>query len=141
MEKNVVKKYIYLFNNLSIDNINEFDDIISRDIIFKDPFNNIRGINAFKNIFYHMFKNVKEPKFFILDYSINKKRVFLKWKMTFLAFKSLQTIEGMSELVLNDSGKVASHIDYWDSLNGIFIKIPFIGYFYKISLFLFKSKT
>ena len=88
-----------------------------------------------------MFKNVKEPKFFILDYSMTKQRVFLKWKMTFFAFKSLQTIEGMSELVLDDAGKVASHIDYWDSLNGIFIKLPFIGYFYKISLFLFKSKT
>ena len=48
--------------------------------------------------FYHMFENVKEPKFFILDYSMNKQRVFLKWKMTFFAFKSLQTIEGMSEL-------------------------------------------
>ena len=141
MEKSVVKKYIYLFSNLSADNINEFDNIISKDIIFIDPFNNIKGINAFKKIFYHMFKNVKEPKFFILDYSITKQRVFLKWKMTFFAFKSLQTIEGMSELVLNDAGKVASHIDYWDSLNGIFINIPFIGYFYKISLFLFKSKT
>jgi len=141
MVKTVVKKYIYLFSNLSIDNINEFDDIISKDIIFIDPFNNIKGIDAFKNIFHHMFKNIKEPKFFILDYSINKQRVFLKWKMTFFAFKSLQTIEGMSEIVLNDAGKVASHIDYWDSLNGIFIKIPFIGYFYKISLFLFKSKT
>ena len=141
MEKSVVKKYINLFSNLSLDNINEFDDIISEDIIFKDPFNNIKGIDAFKNIFYHMFKNIKEPKFFILDYSINKQRVFLKWKMTFFAFKSLQTIEGMSELELNDAGKVISHIDYWDSLNGIFIKIPFIGYLYKISLLLFKSKT
>ena len=37
---------------------------------------------------------------------MNKQRVFLKWKMTFFAFKSLQTIEGMSELILNDAGKV-----------------------------------
>ena len=51
MEKTVVKKYIYLFSNLSLDNINEFDDIISKDIIFIDPFNNIKGINAFKKIF------------------------------------------------------------------------------------------
>ena len=52
MEKSVVKKYIYLFSNLSADNINEFDDIISKDIVFIDPFNNIKGINAFKKIFY-----------------------------------------------------------------------------------------
>ena len=141
MEKNIVKKYLNLFSNLTPDNINKFDDLICKDIIFVDPFNNIKGINAFKNIFYHMFENVKDPKFLILDYSINKQRVYLKWKMTFFAFKSLQTIEGMSELLLNDVGKVVSHIDYWDSLNGIFIKIPFIGSFYKISLFLFKSKT
>ena len=141
MEKNIIKKYIDLFSNLSPDNINEFDNLISKDIIFVDPFNNIKGINAFKNIFYHMFENVKEPRFFILDYSMNKQRVFLKWKMTFFAFKSLQTIEGMIELLLNNFGKVVFHRDYWDSLSGLFIKIPFIGYFYKISLFMFKSKN
>ena len=141
MEKSIVKNYINLFSNLSPDKIDEFDNLISKDIIFVDPFNHIKGINSFKNIFYHMFEKVKEPRFFVLDYSINKQRVFLKWKMTFLAFKSLQTIEGMSELLLNDDGKVVSHTDYWDSLNGLFIKIPFIGYFYKISLLMFKPKT
>ena len=141
MKKDIVKRYINLFSNLSPDNINEFDNLISKDIVFVDPFNNIEGINAFKNIFYHMFENVKEPRFIVIDYSINKQRVFLKWKMTFFAFKSLQTIEGISELLLNYNGKVVSHTDYWDSLNGLFIKIPFIGYFYKVSLFMFKSKS
>ena len=141
MGKSLVKNYINLFNNLSFENINEFDDLISRDIVFIDPFNKIKGINAFKKIFYHMFENVHDPKFLILDYSINKQRVFLKWKMTFFAFKSLQIIEGMSELILNDDGKISTHTDYWDSLNGIFIKIPFIGYFYKMSLLMFKTKT
>ena len=141
MKKNIVKSYINLFSNLSPENINEFDNLISKDIIFVDPFNNIKGVNAFKNIFYHMFENVTDPKFLIVDYSISKKRVYLKWKMTFFAFKSLQTIEGMSELLLNDVGKIVSHVDYWDSLNGLFIKIPFIGFFYKLSLFMFKSKT
>ena len=141
MEKSIVKNYINLFSNLSSNNIDEFDNLITKDIIFVDPFNNVKGINAFKKIFYHMFENVKEPKFFVLDYSINKQRAFLKWKMTFFAFKSMQTIEGMSELLLNDNGKVVSHIDYWDTLNNLFIKIPFIRYFYKLSLFLFKSKS
>ena len=65
MEKSVVKKYIYLFSNLSPDNINEFDDIISKDIIFIDPFNNIKGIDAFKKIFHHMFRYsfIKHYKF------------------------------------------------------------------------------
>ena len=141
MDKNIVKNYINLFSNLKPENIDEFNDLVSNDIIFKDPFNDVIGVNALKKIFYHMFEKVREPKFRILDYSIKKQRVFLKWKMTFIAFESLQTIEGMSELLLDDAGKVAFHIDYWDSLNGIYVKIPFIGYFYKMSLLLFKSKT
>ena len=141
MDTNIVKNYINLFTSLTPESVDEFDDLVSNDIIFKDPFNDVKGVIAFKKIFYHMFENVKEPKFRIVDYSINNQRVFLKWKMTFFAFKSLQTIEGMSELLLNDAGKVASHIDYWDSLSGLLIKIPFIGYFYKISMFLFKLKS
>ena len=47
MEKSIVKNYIDLFSNLSPDNINEFDDIISEDIIFIDKLN-------------MMFKNVEE---------------------------------------------------------------------------------
>ena len=49
MEKSIVKNYINLFSNLSPDNINEFDDLISKDIIFVDPFNKTKGKNAFKN--------------------------------------------------------------------------------------------
>ena len=57
--------------------------------------------------------------------------------MSFKAFNSNQKIEGVSEIILNKNGKVSSHIDYWDSLNGLFIKLPFIGVLYRLSLKLF----
>ena len=88
-----------------------------------------------------MFKNIKNPSFIILDYSKNKHKVFLKWKMVFYAFKSEQFIEGVSEITLNNEGKINSHIDYWDSMNGLFIKLPFIGILYRLSLKIFKVKT
>ena len=88
-----------------------------------------------------MFDTVEEPKFDIVDYAQNKDHIFLKWKMTFYAFKASQTIEGMSDITLNKEGKVISHLDYWDSLNGIFIKLPFLGFLYKISLRMFKIKN
>ena len=61
--------------------------------------------------------------------------------MTFFVFKASITIEGMSDITLNKEGKVISHLDYWDSLNGIFIKLPFLGFLYKISLRMFKIKN
>ena len=138
MKKNYINNYLNLFSNLNKENIKKFDDLVVKDIIFIDPFNNIKGLDNFKNIFYHMFDTVKEPKFDIVDYAQNKDHIFLKWKMTFYAFKALQTIEGMSDITLNKEGKVISHLDYWDSLNGIFIKLPFLGFFYKLSLRMFK---
>ena len=141
MKKKFINNYLNLFSNLNKENIKKFDDLVVKDIIFIDPFNNIKGLDNFKNIFYHMFDTVEEPKFDIVDYAQNKDHIFLKWKMTFYAFKALQTIEGMSDITLNKEGKVISHLDYWDSLNGIFIKLPFLGFLYKISLRMFKIKN
>ena len=141
MKKNYINNYLNLFSNLNKENIKKFDDLVVKDIIFIDPFNNIKGLDNFKNIFYHMFDTVEEPKFDIVDYAQNKNHIFLKWKMTFYAFKASQTIEGMSDITLNKEGKVISHLDYWDSLNGIFIKLPFLGFLYKISLRMFKIKN
>ena len=141
MKKNYINNYLNLFSNLNKENIKKFDDLVVKDIIFIDPFNNIKCLDNFKKIFYHMFDTVEEPKFDIVDYAQNKDHIFLKWKMTFYAFKASQTIEGMSDITLNKEGKVISHLDYWDSLNGIFIKLPFLGFLYKISLRMFKTKN
>ncbi len=141
MKKKYINNYLNLFSNLNKENIKKFDDLVVKDIVFIDPFNNIKGLDNFKNIFYHMFDTVEKPKFDIIDYAQNKDHIFLKWKMTFYAFKASQTIDGMSDITLNKEGKVISHLDYWDSLNGIFIKLPFLGFLYKISLRMFKIKN
>jgi hypothetical protein len=138
MNNETVKNYIKLFSELRPEKIVCFDDLIDRNIIFRDPFNNVKGSMNFKKVFYHMFKKVKNPNFVIINYLVGKEIVFLKWEMSFEAFNSLQKIEGMSEVLINKEGKISSHIDYWDSLNGLFIKLPFIGFFYRLSLKMFK---
>ena len=141
MSEKHIKNYIKLFSNLSLRNIEQFDDLVDKDIKFSDPFNYFKGVKKFKKVFYHMFENIKDPSFIILDCSKNKNTVFLKWKMVFYAFKSKQFIVGVSEITLNNEGKINSHTDYWDSMNGLFIKLPFIGILYKLSLKIFKIKA
>ena len=141
MNENHIKNYINLFSNLNLKNIEKFDDLVDKNIEFSDPFNYFKGIENFKKVFYHMFNNVKDPSFIILDYSRNKHKVFLKWKMVFYAFKSKQSIEGVSEITLSNDGKINSHVDYWDSMNGLYIKLPLIGFLYRLSLKIFKIKT
>ena len=140
MDKKIIEKYIDLFSNLTPKNVKNFDNLVSKDIKFIDPFNNVKGVENFKKIFYHMFEKTQDPKFSIITYTIKNKNVFLKWKMTFYAFKSEQSIEGISELTFNKHGKITSHVDYWDSLNGLFIKLPYVGFLYRISLKIFRVK-
>ena len=140
MDKKIIEKYISLFSNLTPKNVKDFDNLVSKDIRFVDPFNNVKGVENFKKIFYHMFEKTQDPKFSVITYTINNKNVFLKWKMTFYAFKSEQSIEGISELTFNKVGKITSHVDYWDSLNGLFIKLPYVGFLYRISLKIFRVK-
>ena len=140
MNDNYIKNYINLFSNLNLNNIEQFDKLVDKNIIFSDPFNYLKGIENFKKVFYHMLNNVQDPSFIILDYSRNKHKIFLKWKMVFYAFKSKQFIEGISEITLSNDGKINSHVDYWDSMNGLFIKLPFIGILYRLSLKVFKVK-
>tara|TARA_B100000767_G_scaffold198932_1_gene185829 strand:+ start:54 stop:479 length:426 start_codon:yes stop_codon:yes gene_type:complete len=141
MKNSIFEEYINLFSKLTLKNINEFDKIVDKNIEFIDPFNSVKGIKSFKSIFFHMFEKIKEPKFIILDYSINNRRLFLKWEMSFFAFNFKQKIIGMSEIKCNDKGKIISHYDYWDSMNGLFIKLPLIGFFYRASLKIFSSRN
>ena len=140
MDKKIIEKYINLFSNLTPKNVKDFDNLVSKDIRFVDPFNNVKGVENFKKIFYHMFEKTQDPKFSVITYTIKNKNVFLKWKMTFYAFKSEQSIEGISELTFNKFGKITSHVDYWDSLNGLFIRLPYVGFLYRISLKFFRVK-
>ena len=86
MKKLYIKNYLKLFANLNKNNINDFDDLVTNDIIFSDPFNNVKGLNNFKKIFYHMFDNVKQPKFAILDYTQKQDPRLFKMENVFLCF-------------------------------------------------------
>ena len=101
--KNIIfEEYIDLFSKLTLKNINEFDNIVDKNIEFIDPFNSVKGIKSFKGVFFHMFEKIKEPKFIILDYSINNRRLFLKWEMSFFAFNFKPNFSILFLLVMNE---------------------------------------
>ena len=41
------------------DNVKDFDNLVSKDIRFVDPFNNVKGVKNFKKIFLYIFKFIK----------------------------------------------------------------------------------
>ena len=59
MDKKIIEKYISLFSNLTPKNVKDFDNLVSKDIIFVDPFNNVTGVENFKKIFIICLKKLK----------------------------------------------------------------------------------
>ena len=60
--------------------------------------------------------------------------------MTYFAIGELQKLDGISEIKFNQNGKIFSHIDYWDSYNQFYIKLPYIGKFFYYFLKILKKK-
>ena len=139
-KKNNIDNYVKLFETLSLDNINKFDELLDKNIYFEDPFNKVYGIENFKSIFSNTLNKLDNVEFKVLNI-ISKNNIFIiKWEMIFFAFNKNNSIFGLSEVTLNKNKKIFSHIDYWDSYNSFYIKIPVIGMLFKFVLNLVRKR-
>lgn len=126
----VLEKYKKLFESLSIQTVEEeFLQVFSSDVYFKDPFNAVRGLPHLQHIFQHMFATLLEPQFHIIDLAGNLHSGFLEWQFTFKLKEKgdSQLIQGVSKIEINPQGQVCSHIDYWDSGEYVYAKVPLLG--------------
>ena len=139
-KKNNIDNYVKLFETLSLENINKFDKLLDENIYFEDPFNKVYGIENFKKIFSKTLKKLDNVEFKVLEI-ISKKNIYIiKWEMMFFAFKKNNSIFGLSEVTVSKNKKIVSHIDYWDSYNNLYTKIPIFGLIFKFFLNLVKKR-
>ncbi len=106
-----------------------FRTIYHDKVTFKDPFNEVVGIEAVHEIFAHMYENLENPRFVINEYVEKENVAYVKWEFIF-AFqgaKSEERFEGVSRLLMNAEDKVISHTDYWDAAEHIYEKMPLVG--------------
>ena len=123
----IIKQYLKLFENLNIENINKFEYLLDKDIVFIDPFNKIKGREQFIKLFKRNLEIIKNPKFIITTVTSVKNIYFVKWRMEYFAFGKTQSIDGVSEIKLNKLGLIIYHYDHWDSFNQFYLKLPFLG--------------
>lgn len=90
--------------------------IYAPDVYFKDPIYEFRGLERYK-------KTITFIQTFFLNCQMDLHNIeqegnhihtdwSLRWN-TPLPWKPRITIHGWSELILNEAGLIASHIDYW----------------------------
>jgi len=126
---NAIDPLIAWFESLTEESLTRIGEFYSADAFFKDPFNEVRGIDRVRRVFAHMFDQVAEPRFRITDRVVATNGAMLAWEFTF-RFKpgaDPVTVRGASHLRFDAAGKVAYHRDYWDTSEELYAKLPLIG--------------
>ena len=126
-----LENYIHYYESLTPTTVAELKALVTSDIHFRDPFNDVRSAEAMVRIMAKMFEDVINPKFKIIEQAINGNIAFLKWQMNFLSkgrHGKAFAICGISEVRFAESGLVCEHLDYWDPAATLYEQIPVLGW-------------
>jgi steroid Delta-isomerase len=125
-----VARIILMFETLSPSSVEQLGQIYAPQARFKDPFNEVCGLQAVQGVFEHMFRALHEPRFVVQQALVQGDECFLTWSFLF-RFKrgpaAPQSIHGGSHLKLNAQGLILDHRDYWDAAQELYEKLPLLG--------------
>ncbi|MDY0137908.1 MAG: nuclear transport factor 2 family protein [Thiomicrospira sp.] len=127
--------YKTLFETLTPQSVKQdFSRVFADKVYFKDPFNEVRGVREVQRIFQHMFEQLHEPMFRVHDMAANGQTAYLEWRFYFRRSTNapVMQINGMSKILCNEQGKIMVHIDYWDSGEYVYRKVPVLSWFIRL---------
>ncbi|MBL8808330.1 MAG: nuclear transport factor 2 family protein [Rhodospirillales bacterium] len=116
--------YVAFFERLTPDRLDDLDALVASDVRFKDPFNDVRGTARMKKVLAMAFAH-GTPRFEVIDRARGEHAAYLLWRYTHGPGFAL---EGMSEIRFAPDGRIAEHIDHWDSAMQFYARIPVVGW-------------
>jgi steroid Delta-isomerase len=125
-----IQRIARFFENLQATSVQNMHELYTQDASFKDPFNEVRGLDEIKRIFSHMYVALHVPHFVVTNTITQGDQCFIVWdfKFRFKRFDTvtLQTVRGCSHLQLAADGRITSHRDYWDAAEELYEKLPYV---------------
>ena len=95
-----VLRVVEFFETLKPDDVARLKDFYCIDAQFKDPFNEVQGVDAIAQIFLHMFDALVQPRFVITHIVQQGTDCFVTWDFLFSMRQfqpnTVQTIRGAS---------------------------------------------
>ena len=105
----------------------DLGQLYAPDARFKDPFNEVVGIDAIRRIFEHMFTTTEAPRFVVTEVIEQGGQAMLGWEFRFALRGRALTVRGVTHLRFDADGRVALHRDYWDAAEELYEKLPLLG--------------
>jgi len=122
-----VARIVRLFESLTPESVARLGEHYAANAYFKDPFNEVTGLDAIRRIFGHMYRQVQEPRFRVTDRVVADNGALLVWDFSFRLGRRAIQVRGATHLRLNGDGKVVYHRDYWDAAEELYAKLPVLG--------------
>ena len=121
------------FSEMTPAHLDRLGDVYSADAWFKDPFNEVQGVDAVRGIFQHMYDSLNQPRFIVTARVVQGHQCFLTWDFVFgiRGQSSEITVRGASHLWLapgtDGRWRIQRHRDYWDVAEELYEKLPLLG--------------
>ena len=121
------------FSEMTPAHLARLGEVYSADAWFKDPFNEVQGLDAVRGIFQHMYDSLNQPRFIVTTRVVQGRQCFLTWDFVFgLRGQSTEiTVRGASHLWLapgtDGRWRITRHRDYWDVAEELYEKLPLLG--------------
>ena len=119
------------YETLSRESLKDIARVYADDAYFKDPFNEVRGLEKIRPLFDEMFVRLDDPRFTIIEAIEQENSVVLIWDFEFrikrLDPTRLRRIRGASHIRFAADGRVSFHRDYWDAAGELYEQLPVIG--------------
>ena len=126
-----LQRYTEFFEQLSPESLNRLDSVMTDDVHFVDPFNDVTGLKQVEKIFRHMFSSLDNPNFVVTHTAMSggpESKGLIRWELNSMLKGRPYSIVGMSEIGFADDGRVKSHIDHWDAAKQFYERLPVIGW-------------
>ena len=120
--------YVDFYEDMTPDCLGRLEQLCAPDVRFRDPFNDVTGVAAYRAILTRMFEDVAVPQFNVLDRAMSGRIAYLRWDFSFEPLKGGAPwhIEGMTELHFDDHDRVRAHLDHWDSGTQFYGRLPLL---------------
>ena len=114
--ESAASRYIAFCEGMTPADLDRLADFCAADIHFRDPFNDVTGLAAYRRVLAKMFADVGQPQFAVIGSAVTGRTCFLRWRFSFSRGGAKTCcIDGMSEIRFGADDLVAGHFDFWDA--------------------------
>ena len=127
--QNVIDSFQQVYANLTATNIRSVNTIYDEQVVFIDPFHEIRGLNALLGYFSELYKNVDSCQFTFGEVYAKDNSAMILWNLV-LRHRTLSRnnpieVSGNTQIRFDD--KIHFHRDYFDAGQMVYESVPMIG--------------